>query len=149
VAGMMYPPFMLRIDGLNGSIQNSKKPDGTIAFTYWKISVKLTADPKTFMRKYLNSGILARFGDEKSAPVPIWTASKGGTIKYGSREEMYNYNSDTMEQISEPMFLTSVGQINGLSGGVLSDGKNPPTYIEGMIEEPFDFMMVGFPTTRV
>jgi hypothetical protein len=149
VAGMNYPPFTLRIDSLEANREESKAQDGSVAYYYWKIAVSLTGDPQTFNRKYLNSGTMARFGSASNPPTPIWTASEDATIKYGSREDMFEFNNETMEQISEPLFLTPEGMINGLtSDGVLIDGKNGQTYLEGIIEQPIPFQPIGFPLER-
>ncbi len=148
VCGMAFPPRTLLVDTYSGAEQIEYDEDGNIKWQYFKISVSLTANPKTWNKQYLNLGthVWTNGGLEQ---LWKWIDDDGRTHfePYSSfLHWIDNQRGDESrgEAITDPMFLNNNG--TGISG--FRGYQQIPTYVEGCPFYPADFSFLDLPATR-
>ncbi|MBR2694621.1 MAG: hypothetical protein IKE69_10455 [Thermoguttaceae bacterium] len=105
---------------------------------YLKCSVRLLADPLSFARNYMNAGVhrLARRGIER---LWQWT-DDAGNLAFGSYADALS-RADAQE-VSENLFLNEAGTAPAPFG---ADGRQTAVFRRGVLEEPYDFNLLGLP----
>ena len=148
-AGIEFPPLSLMFESFSfesceEGYSYTAVVDGTqtpVAGTwrYLKCTVRLLADPLTFARNYVNTGVHVRTSTGLER-LWQWKGDSGETL-YGAYADALSH-ADAQE-VTENLFLDAAGTGISLFG---ADGRPTPTYRRGVLEQPLDFSELGLPT---
>lgn len=130
-----YEKGRLLIKNIKSTETKEYNEDGSLKWEYYVVSFELICDPKTFFINYLNA---SQFFLSEGGIAQIWTGSDADTRYFGTKEDVFNAlvsdtAKQTIEAVSEPMFLTKEGLIQDWNPNTLqlSQKKQTPTFIRG------------------
>ena len=145
ICGIWFYPYELKIDSIKCEqaqeihqyVENENLITETINF--WKNDVVLLADPVTFNRGYLNTGMHVR---KNGGVHRLWTAVHNGITVMGTLEELMNLGVSYPQELTANLFLTPDG-----TGVTATDGSGVQigSYKYGVVEEVIPFTGL-FPT---
>ncbi len=148
-AGIEFPPLTLLFESFSfeycedpysySAVVDGSETVVSGTWLYLKCAVRLLADPRSFARNYVNAGThrLGRRGIER---LWQWT-DDAGNLAFGSYADALS-RADAQE-VSENLFLNEAGTAPSPPG---ADGRQIPTFRRGVLEEPYDFNLLGLPT---
>ena len=147
-AGIEFPPLTLMFESFSfeyceegysyPAVADGAETVVSGIWSYLKCAVRLLADPLSFARNYMNVGAhrIGRGGIER---LWQWT-DDAGNLAFGSYLDALS-RADAQE-VSENLFLNESGTAPSPLG---ADGRQIPTFRRGVLEEPYDFNLLGLP----
>jgi len=111
IAGRKYETGCIQISGINADIVQQKLDDGSL-LEWWRVSLTLQIDPKSWLREYLNAGLYHRPVEidnnfypyiHRKKPERIWTTCREFPLKDSNGKEVTSeqYDPTTGEVIKD------------------------------------------------
>lgn len=137
IAAMNFPERTVLIQDITLNYIIERNPDTSIRWEYFKVSVTLLADPKTYNRDFLNLGTNVY---SHGGVVRLWTWGAG---RYTGIRDAYASSGYTDgEEITEPVFLAPDGTS---ASALVEHNKQIPIYLTGSVYELVDLQLLGLP----
>ncbi|MDR3235041.1 MAG: hypothetical protein LBT46_15500 [Planctomycetaceae bacterium] len=139
--GLIFPRLSLLVKVIGAAEQIEYNSNGTEKYRYVKLDFELHMDSETFNQKYLNAS--QYFLTDKGIS-QIWTGNDGNYRYFGEKYSVLeklqsDMAKETLEAVSEPMFLDIDGNIANWDKNTLTlkknkdlpEGMQKPTFVEG------------------